>query len=65
MNNIPEKYKKYDDSWTLLVDYGFISYDNKLPFAISHNPILNGILEKKHKIVQERKFARILIQKID
>ena len=71
---IPEKYIKYDDSKTLIIDNSYIPSDYKKPFAVSVNPILNGLLEKGYKIVQEKQyrpyingreiFARVLVQKI-
>jgi hypothetical protein len=71
---IPEKYKKYDDAKTLLVDNSYIPSDYKKPFAVSLAPILNGILEKGYQIVQEKQyrpyingkevFGRVLVQKI-
>jgi hypothetical protein len=74
LKEIPAKYKKYDDSKVLLVDNCFIPSDYKKPFAISARPILNGLLEKGYKIVQDKRytpyqngkevFARILVQKI-
>jgi len=72
--DIPEKYKKYDDAETLLVDNGYIPSDYEKPFAVSANPILDGLLERGYKIVQDKqyipyiaggkKFARVLVQKI-
>ena len=74
LNDIPEKYKKFDDARTLLADNGFIPNDYDKPFAVSPRPILNGLLEKGYKIVQNysyrstikgnKKFSRILVQKI-
>jgi hypothetical protein len=74
LREIPEKYKKYDDSKTLLVENCYIPSDYKKPFAVSVRSILNGILEKGYKIVQEKQyrpyindkevFARVLVQKI-
>jgi hypothetical protein len=74
LKEIPEKYKNYDDKKTLLVDNCYIPKDYKKPFAVSVNPILNGLLEKGYKIVQEKQyrpyingneaFARVLVQKI-
>jgi hypothetical protein len=74
LKEIPEKYKKYDDSKTLLVDNCYIPSDYKKPFAVSTRPILNGLLENGFKIVkdkkyvpyinEEEKFARVLVQKI-
>ena len=73
LKNIPEKYKKFDDSGTLLVDFNYIPDDYEKPFAVSVFPILSGILEKGFKIVQAKQyrpfingrevFARVLIQK--
>jgi predicted GIY-YIG superfamily endonuclease len=74
LKEIPEKYKRYDDSKTLVVDNCYIPNDYKNPFAISARPILNGILEKGYKLIQDKeyypyindkkKFGRVLIQKI-
>jgi hypothetical protein len=73
LKNIPKKYIKYDDKKMLLVDNGYIPSDYKKPFAVSHNPILNGLLEKGYKLFQvkeyypyinnEKKFGRVLVQK--
>jgi hypothetical protein len=75
LKNIPEKYKTYDDTKTLLVDNCYIPSNVKKPFAVSVRPILNGLLEKGYKIVQEKQyrpyingkevFARVLVQKIE
>ena len=74
LKEIPEKYKKYDDSKVLIVDNGYIPSDYKKPFGVSANPIVNGILEKGYKIVDEKEyypyingnknFSRVLVQKI-
>jgi hypothetical protein len=74
LKEIPEKYKKYDDSKTLVVDNCFIPNDYIKPFAVSTRPILNGILEKGYKIIKDNQyfpyvngkkcFGRVLIQKI-
>jgi hypothetical protein len=74
LKEIPEKHKKYDDSKTLLVENCYIPSDYKKPFAVSARPILNGLLEKGYKIVQDKRytpwingeecFARVLVQKI-
>jgi hypothetical protein len=74
LKDIPEKYKKYDDSKMLIVDNCYIPSDYKNPFAISTRPILNGLLEKGYNIVQDKRytpyvdgkecFARVLVQKI-
>jgi hypothetical protein len=73
LKDIPEKYKKYDDSKILLVDYCYIPNDYKKPFAVSTTPILSGILEKGYKLVQDKEyvpyingkrcFGRVLVQK--
>ena len=73
LDEIPEKYKKYDDAEILIVDHGFIPNDYDKPFGISSRPILNGILEKGYKLIEakeyypyyngKKSFARILIQK--
>jgi hypothetical protein len=70
---IPEKYKKYDDDNVLLVNNCYIPSGYKKPFAVSVRSILNGLLEKGYKIVQEKQyrpfidgrevFARVLVQK--
>jgi len=75
LKEIPEKYKKYDDSKILLVDNCNIPNNYKKPFAVSVRPILNGLLEKGFKIVQEKQyrphingkeiFARVLVQKVN
>ncbi|MCL1947404.1 MAG: GIY-YIG nuclease family protein [Chitinivibrionia bacterium] len=74
LKEIPEKYKEYDDSKTLIVNEGYIPSDYKKPFAVSVNPIVNGLLEKGYKIAQDKRyepyingkrcFARVLVQKI-
>ena len=73
LKKIPEKYKRYDDKKTLLVDNCYIPSDYKKPFAVSTRPILNGLLEKGYKLIEEKvyhphikskvKFARVLVQK--
>ena len=73
LKEIPEKYKKYDDSKTLLVDNCYIPNDYKKPFAVSNHPLFNGLLEKGYKIVRDNQyfpyikgkkcFGRVLIQK--
>ena len=75
LKEIPEKYKKNDDSGVLLVDNNFIPNNYKKPFAISARSILNGILEKGYEIVQDTRytpyingkegFARVLIKKTE
>jgi hypothetical protein len=74
LKEIPEKYKKYDDSKILVVDNNYIPSDYKKPFAVSARPILNGLLEKGYKIIQDtqyfpyengkKRFGRALVQKI-
>jgi len=74
LKDIPEKYKKYDDSKTLVADNCYIPNDYKKPFAVSTRPILNGILEKGYEITDDKEytpyirgkrcFKRVLIQKV-
>jgi predicted GIY-YIG superfamily endonuclease len=74
LKDIPEKYKRYDDSKVLLVDNCYVPKNYKKPFTVSAFSILNGLLEKGYKIIQEkqyepyingkRKFGRVLVQKI-
>jgi hypothetical protein len=75
LKEIPEKYKRYDDSKILLVDNCYIPNDYKKPFAISNHPIFSGILEKGYKIIDKdwsyiafvngkQCFRRVLVQKI-
>ncbi|MDR0613190.1 MAG: adenine-specific methyltransferase EcoRI family protein, partial [Dysgonamonadaceae bacterium] len=74
LKDIPEKYKRYDDSKILVVDNGYIPGNVKKPFAVSVRVILNGILEKGYKLIEDREyvpyingkrcFGRILVQKI-
>jgi len=75
LKDIPEKYKKYDDLKILLVDNCYIPKDYKKPFAVSARPILNGLLEKGYKIIENDEsyiafvngkqcFRRVLVQKI-
>ena len=73
LKDIPAKYKKFDDSKVLLVDNCYIPSDYKKPFAVSARSILNGLLEKGYKIVQDTQyfpyingkkcFGRVLVQK--
>ena len=73
LEEIPERFKKYDDDNVLCVDNCFAPCDYDKPFAVSTRPLLNGMLEKGFKIVQEKRytphfdgkeaFARILIQR--
>jgi hypothetical protein len=74
LKEIPEKNKKYDDSKMLLVDNCYIPNDYKKAFAVSTRPILNGLLEKGYKLIEDKeyypyingkkRFARVLVQKI-
>jgi predicted GIY-YIG superfamily endonuclease len=74
LKDIPEEYKEYDDSKTLVVKNSYIPSNVKKPFAISHRQILNGILEKGYKLIDDKQyfpyikgkknFAKVLIQKI-
>jgi hypothetical protein len=74
LKEIPEKHIKYDDTKTLIVDEGYIPRNYKKTFAVSVNPILNGLLEKGYKLVEDKEyvpyingkrcFGRVLVQKI-
>lgn len=73
LNEIPDHYKKYDDNGYLLVDNGFIPADYNEVFGVSSRAILNGILEKGYKIINEKQYipyvskkpqwSRVLIQR--
>ncbi|GBU27449.1 hypothetical protein R84B8_00981 [Treponema sp. R8-4-B8] len=73
LKEIPEKYKKYDDNGILNLYNSYIPNDYKEEFAVSTDPILNGVLEKGYKITNEKRytpyingkecFARVLVQK--
>ena len=73
LDEIPDVYKKYDDSGVLLVDRSYIPNDYDKPFAVSARQILNGVLECGYQITQLKdyvphangkvKFSRVLIQK--
>jgi len=74
LKDIPAKEKKYDDNKMLLVNHGYIPSDYKKPFAVSARPILNGLLEKGYKIVNDTQyfpyvngkkgFGRVLVKKV-
>ena len=79
LKEIPEKIKdkaikQYDDNGILLVNNCYVPKDYKKPFAVSARPILNGLLEKGYKLIEDKeyypyikgkkKFARVLVQKI-
>jgi len=73
LKEIPEKFKLFDDAKMLIVRNSYIPSDYKKPFAVSNHPIVNGILEKGYKIIDEKEyiptvdgktqFSRVLIQK--
>ncbi|MCL2742255.1 MAG: adenine-specific methyltransferase EcoRI family protein [Planctomycetaceae bacterium] len=73
LKDIPEKYKRYDDSKTLIVDNCYIPSDYKKPFAVSARSILNGLLEKGYALIDDKVyhpcingkkcFARVLVRK--
>jgi len=75
LKEIPEKYKKYDDSGVLLVDNGFIPLNYKKPLGVSVRSILNGLLEKGYQIINEKQynpkindkitFGRVLVKKVE
>jgi hypothetical protein len=72
LEEIPAKYKEYDDSNMLVVHNGYIPSGYEAPFAVSTRPILNGLLEKGYEIIQDKKyepfingrncFARVLVR---
>ena len=74
LKEIPEKHKQYDDAKILLVDNCYIPNDYKKPFAVSVRQILNGLLEKGYKYVQDKEyvpyingkrcFGRVLVQRL-
>ncbi|WP_240329288.1 adenine-specific methyltransferase EcoRI family protein, partial [Helicobacter suis] len=74
LEEIPDVYKRFDDSGILLVDNNYIPNDYDLPFAVSARQILNGVLECGFKTVQltqympyiggKSKFKRMLIQRL-
>ena len=73
LKDIPEKHKKFDDSKMLLVDMGHIPSNYRKPFGVSTRPILNGLLEKGYKIIQDKEYypyidgkkqySRVLVKK--
>jgi predicted GIY-YIG superfamily endonuclease len=73
VKDIPEKFKKYDDNEILLVDNNYIPSDYEKPFGVSSRQILNGLLEKGYKYVNDRQYipyisgkatwSRALVQK--
>ncbi|WP_202966405.1 adenine-specific methyltransferase EcoRI family protein [Treponema endosymbiont of Eucomonympha sp.] len=74
LKDIPAKFKKHDDSKILLVDNCYIPDDYTEAFAVSARPILNGLLEKEYKLIEDKEyypyingkkhFARVLVQKV-
>jgi hypothetical protein len=73
LKEIPEKYKKYDDSKMLVVDNNYIPNDYKKPFGVSARPVLNGLFEKGYEIIQDKEYypyingkkcySRVLVRK--
>ena len=57
----------------LILDESYIPNDYKKPFAVTANPIVNGLLEKGYKIIHDKQyhpcingkvhFKRVLVQK--
>jgi hypothetical protein len=75
LKEIPEKHKKIDDYKVLVVSNNYIPKNYKNPFAVSARQILNGLLEKGYKIIEndesyiafvngKQHFRRVLVQKI-
>jgi hypothetical protein len=73
LENIPEKYKRFDDAKVLLMDNCYIPSNYKKPFAVSVRAILNGLLEKGYELIEhkeyvpyvngKRGFGRVLVKK--
>jgi len=73
LKEIPDKYKKYDDNGILNLYNSYIPNDYNEKFAVSTDPILNGVLEKGYRIAKDKRyepyinskrcFARVLVQK--
>jgi hypothetical protein len=74
LDGIPEKYKKYDDNGLLLVGNNFIPSDYEKIFGVSSRPLLNGLLEKGYKFINDKQYipyingkatwSRVIVQKI-
>ncbi|MDR2426545.1 MAG: GIY-YIG nuclease family protein [Endomicrobium sp.] len=74
LKDIPTQYKKYDDSGLLLVDNNFIPEGYKKSFGVSSRPLLNGLLEKGYKIINDKQYipyingkptwSRIIVRKV-
>ena len=74
LDEIPERYKKIDDSGILCIDNNFIPIDYEKPFAVSSRPILNGLSDKGYKTIHDteiypyfmkrKAFICILIQNV-
>lgn len=70
---IPDRFKKFDDSGILVVDNCYIPTDYDDIFAVSPRPVVNGLCEKGFKIAYNkeyvpyfsgrRAFGRVLIRK--
>ncbi|GHU94563.1 hypothetical protein FACS1894156_2920 [Bacteroidia bacterium] len=63
LKDIPEKYKKNDDKKILIVNEGYIPDNYKKPFAVSPRIILNGLLEKGYKMVQDSEYVPYINEK--
>ena len=59
LKEIPEKYKKYDDSKILLVNNNYIPSDYKKPFAVLAYPILTASLKKIIKFLAKKNILHI------
>jgi predicted GIY-YIG superfamily endonuclease len=74
LKDIPEKFKKYDDNGILLVDNNYIPSDYEKTFGVSSRQILNGLLEKGYRYMNDKQYipyingkatwSRALVQKI-
>jgi hypothetical protein len=73
LKEIPDKYKKYDDTGLLLVDNNYIPNDYEKTFGVSSRPLLNGLLEKGYKFIHDKQYipyingkatwSRVIVQK--
>ena len=73
LDEIPDRYKKFDDTGVLLVDNNYIPSDYNKTLGVSSRAILNGVLEMGYKILNEKQYipyinekpqwSRVLIQK--
>lgn len=73
LDEIPDKYKCFDDNGVLVVNNSYIPIDYEDQFAVSCAPVLNGVLDNGFEISNNSsyrpviggkiKFSRVLIKK--